>query len=128
MSEFKMSIRNALLSAANKIEANPSLFDFNSIYVPDGGCGSPGCAIGWVAHFRGGAAQHKIVSDKRHSHEYAWEPVAAVGTSSREFYDTMSDISEHTESDRYTWKDEAGACARCLRGYAVMNYPAKVAA
>jgi hypothetical protein len=47
-----MNIYNAILAAADHIERHPDMFRFSSITIPDG-CGTPGCAIGWIAYFYG---------------------------------------------------------------------------
>lgn len=46
-----MNTREAILKAADHIEANPGLYDFQKIVVP--GCGTPGCMVGWVGCFKG---------------------------------------------------------------------------
>jgi hypothetical protein len=43
----------AVMKAADHIERNPQLFDFMRSTTPE--CGTPGCVLGWVAHFMGAA-------------------------------------------------------------------------
>ena len=43
-----MNIRQALLKAADSIEQHPKLFSFHSCELPNE-CGTPGCALGWLA-------------------------------------------------------------------------------
>lgn len=44
-----MNVRQALLAAADHIEANPQAYCFNNSAKPD--CGSLGCLMGWVGVF-----------------------------------------------------------------------------
>ena len=48
-----MNIRTAILKAADSIEQNPHLFSFKSLAIPNKDCGTPGCAIGWIAYHSG---------------------------------------------------------------------------
>lgn len=45
-----MNIYQAIMKAADHIEANPSLYDF-SCSRPE--CGSPGCMLGWIGVYLG---------------------------------------------------------------------------
>lgn len=48
MSNYSRSeIRGAILRAAERIERDPRMWDFNKIYVPSD-CGTPACALGWI--------------------------------------------------------------------------------
>jgi hypothetical protein len=55
-----MSIREAILKAAHHVEMNPRDWDFYA-GVPSG-CGTPGCAVGWVAFFLGHRADENVFS------------------------------------------------------------------
>lgn len=46
-----MNIYQAIMRAADHIEARPELFDFYAGNVPE--CDSPACAVGWIGHFAG---------------------------------------------------------------------------
>lgn len=46
------TVYEAILLAADHIERNPQDFNFGAIYIPHG-CGSPGCALGWVGFHLG---------------------------------------------------------------------------
>lgn len=46
-----MNIREAILKAADWIEKNPHLYNFDRTRVPD--CNTPGCMVGWIGHFMG---------------------------------------------------------------------------
>lgn len=50
-----MNLYNAILKAADHIEHYPDDFNYHMLGVP--ACGSPGCAVGWIAHFSGVKAQ-----------------------------------------------------------------------
>lgn len=108
-----VSIREAILRAADHIEANPGEFRFSSIRVPSGiGCGTPGCAIGWTAFF-GGFDQTPIGFRKC--------VVALVGVDDGgEFYDRMTRISGEWSA----WTRDANGCASALRLYADKYHPA----
>lgn len=58
-----MRIRQAFLDAADWIEKNPHLYDFNKDYAPDD-CGTPACMWGWVGYFLGMQGEH--------NHDIAW--------------------------------------------------------
>ena len=48
-----MNIRKVLLNAADLIERHESDYRFTSTNIPSGKCGSPGCALGWIAYAAG---------------------------------------------------------------------------
>lgn len=48
------TIFQAMNLAADQVERNPDLFHFIRWEVPK--CGMPGCALGWIGHFLGFAA------------------------------------------------------------------------
>ena len=49
-----MNVYEAIVKAAWAIENHPQEFDFNSqVYPPGPGCGTPGCALGWIGTFLG---------------------------------------------------------------------------
>ena len=48
-----MNTRQAILAAADHIEAEPHLYEFARTIVPENTCGTPACALGWIAHFAG---------------------------------------------------------------------------
>lgn len=98
-------MRDAILKAADHIEAHPEAFHFMETRVPHV-CGTAGCALGWIGFFAGLNA-HSV-----------GEVVAAMNTESFEFYDRM---------DKYggrTWIDDPTLCAKALRGYADEFHPA----
>lgn len=101
-----MNIRKAILKAADHIEANPKRFDFDSVNVPRSpGCGTPGCAIGWIAHFARVRSFREILP-------------ALVGIDSGLTFYTRLD-----EYD-YNWHKSAQVCAAALRYFADKYHPA----
>jgi hypothetical protein len=109
-----MQIRDAILAAASHIERNPGEFAFSSINIPDGpGCGTPGCAIGWIAAFRKG--EYQSFNGK------AWNAVCnPMGINDSLFYDRMCVLDGGHE-----WKHDAARCAGALRAYAYKYHPAR---
>lgn len=107
-------IRNAVLLAADHVEQCPSEFNFFSLDIPhDKHCGTPGCALGWVAFFLG----------RRDNDD--WEDL--VGVSSIEFYERMDAFEGHDAETTGRWGDwskSAPACATALRRYADEYLPA----
>jgi len=91
------------MHAANAIESQPHLFDWSSCDVA--GCGTPGCALGWIAAFRVG-----------HHEGGAWSGESTVGVRSSEFYDRMRSVCP--TDDENEWKRDAAICAHTLRLYA----------
>jgi hypothetical protein len=129
-----MTLREAMFAAADHIETHPKEFDFNAIGVPDG-CGTPGCALGWIAHFMGyppSTLGFGFVGDQM---DLPSEPLIAgfeIGDENHytcrtfAFYNRMDRVADETPS--YQWAFEAGACARTLRRYADRWHPAEVRA
>lgn len=102
-----MNIHDVIMKAADQIDREPARFDFGSVDFPD--CGSPACAIGWIAHFMG------IM-------ERQWNDVGGlngitgrleVGLGSHAFYLRMDCLCGGSH-----WRREAKECARALRLYA----------
>jgi hypothetical protein len=105
-----MNIRQAILKAADHIERHPAEFNWNSCDMP--GCGTPGCAIGWIGYFYFGG---KAVKHERH---YLLSTISntALGVSSGMFYGRMDDFV-------ISWTEDAVRCAVALRGYANKYHP-----
>jgi len=107
-----MNIRQAILMAADSIEQNPKLFDFNTAEIPD--CNTPGCALGWIAahlgesiHLYGGWNYKKLAR--------------VMGTRGDiEFYERMNALNGHK------WKHNADKCAKTLRLYADKYHSAPI--
>lgn len=107
-----MNIREAILRAADHIERNPGEFDFQRTYTPSApGCGTPGCALGWIGCFLGLKSDASTV-----------DVAVAMGITGRlvaswTFYDRMEEISRD-------WHITAGVCAKTMRLYADKYHPA----
>ena len=105
-----MNIRTAILKAADSIERNPHLFSFGSVAIPNKDCGTPGCAIGWIAYHRKG----DVIFGR------SWLPHKTIGISDVQFYKRMINIY-----DGHKWKFSADECASTLRKYADKYHPAQ---
>jgi hypothetical protein len=110
------TIRQAILSAADHIEARPEDFDFGTGEVPRS-CGTPGCALGWIGFYVGGYKDYAAVSE------------GVFGMDRIEFYQRLTNL-ERGDSDKNwsygDWTHGAVACARALRLYADKYHPAAV--
>lgn len=108
-----MNIREAILAAAGHIERNPREFDFFSVVTPSGrGCGTPGCAVGWIAACYGAPSYFdgKRIRIRDQSK-------ALLGVGPETFYSRLDVFNED-------WKWHADKCARALRLYADKYHPA----
>lgn len=94
------------MKAADQIEKKPHLFSWSSCDV--GGCKTPGCAVGWIAAFRGQKAGN------------AFQAELALGVHAPTFYERMDGLcGKPVPVDHWgPWKDSASECARVLRLYA----------
>jgi len=105
-------IRNAVLLAADHVEQFPSEFNFFSFEIPlKKHCGTPGCALGWIAHFLGYQGED-------------WTNL--VGVSDSEFYERMDALEGHDSETAGRWGDwsrSADKCAAALRRYADKHLP-----
>lgn len=110
-----MNIRDAILKAADHIEQNPLKFDFWASDIPTG-CGTPGCALGWIAHFSG--AQTTCAHDSRWAAPVHVFCEDFLGLHPEEFYEKIEDLSSE-------WRSDASACATGLRAYADKYHPAE---
>jgi hypothetical protein len=120
-----MNIRQAILRAADHIESTPKEFNFQSVYIPDGpGCGTPGCALGWIGHFAGYDEQRAVAeSGDSATVLYIGRKVLGVKCEGHmlnrnEFYARMDTLAGG-------WQHGAVACARGLRLYADKYHPAE---
>src|SRR6185437_10876015 len=105
-----MNVYNAIMRAADHIERHPQEFNFNSTSIPDGpGCGTPGCALGWIAVFSDREASHY----KSPCYPEGYRSIGAIAenalncSSSLEFYFRM-----HTIAPK--WRSDAATCAQAL--------------
>ena len=115
--------REAILKAADHIEAHPELFKFSETEIPHV-CGTPGCALGWIGYFGlrlkdgynsfNDAAQNflSLPAEKqaRAINEYRESACAYA------FYNRMEEFSNY-------WMHSAKECAYALRLYADKYHP-----
>ena len=102
-----MNIRQAILSAADSIEQSPPLFRFDSMRIPDG-CGSPGCALGWIGFHLGMQDKLCVLSE-----------VCVALNIKRDV--TFGPLSKAVDSK--DWHFSAPECAKALRQYADIHHP-----
>lgn len=113
-----MEIRQAILKAADHIEATPNDFDFSASGIPHA-CGTPGCALGWIGHFLG-------LADKNAWHVSYTKASGALGVGHYEFYTRMTEVEGGGPNwEVGQWPLNAPACARTLRLYADKYHPAE---
>lgn len=111
-----MNIYQAILKAANHIERNPGAFNFSSVHIPNG-CGTPGCALGWIGHFAG--VTHQVyssiclVAKNPSKGDYAFPVNHLFDIDQTEFYSRMDAAIED-----WDWRFDAHKCATALRLYA----------
>lgn len=111
-----MNIRDAILAAADHIEANPKQFSFMSIEQPSRPhCGTPGCALGWIGAF--GGYRSMIFQGHRASLPALGLPESSDGA--HMFYARMDSLK-----GRLSWQSDAADCAVTLRRYADKYHPA----
>lgn len=114
----KLTRREAILAAADHIEAHPEEFSYLASAIPTGpGCGRPSCALGWIAYFRGMSAGSRHLNDMTREAlglgRYAFPPGPAPSFVSR----------MQKAAHGLLWRENAGACAQTLRNYADMFHP-----
>lgn len=104
----RVSVRTAILRAADYIEEHPDHFRYASTSTPD--CGTQACAAGWVAHFMG-----KTSSDVMD--EGLCEGIFGVA------YSEFDERMDHLSGPRCRWMGDPVECASTLRAYADMYHP-----
>jgi hypothetical protein len=113
-----MDTYQAILRAADHIQRQPQLFDFERTRIP-GNCHTPGCALGWIGFFAGRTqARVRAMLGLSFLHrgiaivtvDAGTEPVITV--TAREFYERMDKL---VAGD---WRRDAAQCADALRLYA----------
>lgn len=119
-------IYTALMKAADHIKHNPKNFMFSASGVPCANeCGTPGCAMGWIAAYMG----HESGTEFYAAHkELGLSPEAQDNVPSHgahvsfAFYNRMDSIH-----GSYRWRCYADECARSLRLYAAKYHAPKPA-
>lgn len=113
-----MNAYQSILRAADHIQANPQLFDFERTRIP-GNCRTPGCALGWIGFFAGKTqARIRVMLGFSFLHrgiaivtlDGGSDPVLPV--TAREFYGRMDNLTVGN------WREDANVCAEAMRRYA----------
>lgn len=116
----QMTPRQALLLTADFIEQHPQKFDFNQVEQPSGpSCGTPGCALGWLAALAGLQANTYGSFDSAAIMAFMGIPRRSGGGYDAFFYDKMNRIDKD-------WDANASRCARAMRLFADQYYPVEV--
>jgi hypothetical protein len=114
-----VNIRQAILKAADHIERNPRSFDFHRLTVP-GGCGTPGCALGWIGYFGG----VKSDCDGLQASNIDVSRFIGLNGETGVFYKRLGDVLKSSgRTDWYSWSQRADYCAEALRIYADLYHP-----
>ena len=109
-----MTVREAILKTADSIERHPRLFNFSSCVTANPDCGTPGCALGWLAFHLGVAGNNftKVC-------ELIGLTDSLDNSNHGQFYSRMNALDAGRE-----WKVSAALCATTLRQYADKYHPA----
>jgi hypothetical protein len=105
-----VNIRDAILAAADHIEANPGDYNFNEWAVPKPGCKA--CMLGWIGKFLGmedGTCNNDVkraIAGSRQWDDFYWEV--------------------HKASGGWAYQDSGAGAAKALRAYADAYHPAEV--
>jgi len=119
-----MNIYDAIMKAAEHIDLHPGLFNFMSPFSPSNDCGTPGCALGWIAYFMGDrnecvlkTAATALGFDLRKHPMHSGHP----------FYDRMQKLQGSPKRYGDSWRYSATECARILRLYAAKYHTSPAA-
>lgn len=108
-----MNIYDAIMKAADRIETHPKSFDFYSCDMPHP-CGTPGCAIGWIAYYAGAKSMAYFVSTQFPDGHFYVAMDSLVGESPRD-----------QVGERVTWgpwTKDAKLCALGMRLFAEKHH------
>lgn len=119
-----MNLYYAIIAAAEQIERDPGSFKFNVVDIPKDECGSPGCALGWIAFF----ADFTVPAN--HDPDFTFSPVGVFARdfmkvpsergeslSEMAFYGRMDRLNDQWETGT-SWIDSPQQAAQTLRLYA----------
>ena len=111
------TVYEAIMRAADHIERNPGEFKFVATEIPvRPGCGTPGCALGWIGCFLDMRAGTSLfVGHERVPERLGIEPTQETIFGTATFYARMKDLC-FSKSD--AWAFDAKMCADTLREYA----------
>lgn len=113
-----MNIYNAIMATADHIERNPDEFKFSAVYIPNSpGCGTPGCALGWIGTFLG-VSEARAYEEGQSAATVLHIGSRYLGVLCRDHNDNMNEFySRMNEFDKY-WKIGPQECSKALRLYA----------
>lgn len=129
-----MELRQAILMAADHIEGHPEEFSFRASRRPDRpGCGTPGCALGWISAFAvektannmGFDAACPALGIPSGDHQEFYCRLSALETNTVRTYSAPTGTPRHWAYDTQ-WHQQPGVCARAMRLYADKYHPAHV--
>ena len=103
-----MNIYDAIMKAADQIEANPETFDFERC-IPDPERGTAGCALGWICLFAG--IERNCIFPDIWDHTAVSDAMDLPEVPDPEFYCRMDNLADG-------WRWSADLCAHALRLYA----------
>lgn len=114
-----MNIYDAMMKAADHIERNPRLFNFDMCSIP-GDCGTPGCALGWIGYFAGikNDDEKEIGAVAGHVSGGCRIEESLLRISQRQFYERMDEFNSW-------WNMSARKCAHAMRLYAAKYHVPK---
>ena len=105
-------IYEAIMKAADHIEAFPKEFRFSTTAQPSKpNCGTPGCALGWIATFAGYTSGRRSFGAL--ARDLLKVPCDPSQDGDQEFYNRMEALGGNSN-----WQIHASECARVLRLYA----------
>lgn len=107
-----VSVRTAILRAADYIQAHPDHFHYANINIPNH-CETKACAAGWVAHFMGKPESASVMDDG------ICESI--FGVQYWEFDERMDNLEPRR--DGISWMHDPLGCAETLRAYANAYHP-----
>lgn len=117
VSASQVSVREAILKAADWIQEHPDSYNFMATEIPH--CGSKGCLIGWVGHFL-----------ERPAGENSWSDGCEkiMGINLEQFNKRLIEICKengYEENCVWAYQTQPKQAARILIFYANQYHPAK---
>lgn len=111
-------VREAILKAADSIEAEPELYQFTNLLVHT--CDTPSCPLGWIAYHLGLTGPERLGSDGLGVYFSDTEVYARLGISNDVCFIELNEFD-----DTGDWVEDVEICARVLREYADKYHPAE---
>lgn len=111
-----MNVREAILKAAERIDASPNDFEFSSGVKPK--CGTPGCALGWIGFYA------EIGDGDFYYPEHVARAIDPL-MDELDFYKRMGRLcADGIGRYESQWMHVASKCATTLRAFADRYFPA----